>query len=220
MTFARGGGRAGLLLGVACAAFVSAGVTHGRAAGSGLKVRAVEIKAAYLYNFLLFAEWPEGAGTGELVSGSGLDAAAPGVQLPASEEGGPQTVIGIVGEDPFGDAFAEVEGKHDEALGSRLEIVRFGPYREGTILTRCHLLFVTASERRNLPSILAAVEGSPVLTVGEIDSFLKTGGMINLLVKRKKLHWEINYAASSAARIQLSSQLLRNAVRVIEKVEE
>ncbi len=215
---ARGLGRVGVLLTLACVAFASAGITPGTADGAGLRVRDVEIKAAYLYNFLLFAEWPEGARAGESARGFGPYAAS-GVHRVVSEQAGSQTVIGIVGEDPFGDSFAEVEGKYDEALGSKLVIVRFGSYREGMTLTRCHLLFVTASERRNLPSILRAVEGRPVLTVGEAAGFLEKGGMINLLVKRQKLRWEINYAAANEARIQLNSQLLRNAVRVIENGE-
>jgi len=221
--FARGWGRAGLLPALACTALVSAGASAGTSAGEATgsrpQVQAVEIKAAYLYNFLLFAEWPEEGGPGELASSPGADAAAPVERPAASREAGTETVIGIVGEDPFGNAFAEVEGKYDEALGSTLVIVRFGPYHEGMILTPCHLLFVTDTESENLPSILGAIEGSPVLTVGEEEGFLEAGGMINLLVRRNRLRWEINYAAANAAGIQLSSQLLRNAVRVIEQDE-
>ncbi len=153
-----------------------------------------KIKAAYLYNFLLFAEWPEHN----------------------EQETSEKTItIGIIGKDPFGDSFDEVEGRFIKSKKKKLIIKRFGPYKKGLNLKQCHILFIASSERNNCEELLVAVEGSPVLTVSDFDGFLESGGMINLVKFRRKIRWEINQTPVKKAKLRLSSQILRNAVRVV-----
>ena len=166
------------------------------AAAQPKKAPEYEIKSAYLYNFLLFVDWPE--------------------STPAHS--GPDTItIGIVGDDPFGKHFAGVEGKTIEAKGKRLVIKRFGRFRAGMDLKQCQLLFIARSEKDRVGRILNAVGAAPVLTVSEVDGFLDAGGMINLVVKRSKVLLKIDLDPVTRAGLAMRAQLIRIAEEVRSK---
>jgi hypothetical protein len=147
-----------------------------------------QVKAAFLYNFVKFVEWP------------------------ADGLGNPGTLtIGILGKDPFGEAIEEVRGK--TAKGRRIVVLRLHGVEE---LKECDLLFVCASEKGRLPQILKAVQNARTLTVGDQDSFCQAGGMVNLVFVKNRVGFEVNLAAASRARLRVSSQLLRLARLVLE----
>ncbi len=170
-----------------------------------------QIKAVYIYNFLLFVEWPE-SGNDEKKDSGGT----------AKIDGDRPIIIGIVGDDPFGESFREVEGKRVKSSKRRLEVKRFGRYRKNTDLSGCDLLFVCQSEWKYFPEILRPLKLKPVLTVGDWGGFLEAGGMINLVKVKNKIRWEINRTPVKKAQLKTSAQLLRNATRVVEipKLEE
>jgi len=148
-----------------------------------------QVKAAYLFNFLKFVEWPEGAFP---------DPLAP-------------IVIGIVGDDPFGEALPQVViGK--TAQGRDLVIRK---YRAGEDLRASHILFISASEKKRLPQLLASLHGSNVLTVADFEGFLEEGGMIQLFSETNRIRFAINVDAAVRAKLKLSSKLLSLA-RVAE----
>jgi hypothetical protein len=163
------------------------------------KASEYEIKAGYLYNFLLFASWPDSDKNNDDDNG---------------EVG--ELCIGIVGNDPFGNGFSEIEGKVIKSLNKKLVIKRHGTYKEGLGLERCKLLFVCSSEKGSLLEIIKELKGSRTLTIADVDGFLKYGGMINLVKVKKKIRWEINRTPVKKANIRLSSQLLRSAVKIVE----
>jgi hypothetical protein len=175
------------------------------------KASEYQIKAFYLYNFLLFTDWPEP----NEVKGAGQKS-----KLDTREE--EVITIGIVGKDPFGEHFIEVEGKIVKGKGKRLVIKRFGSYQKGFELEKCDLLFLSRFQKQKIRDILWHVEGHAVLTVADTDGFLEMGGMVNLVSIKNKIRWEINITPVKQSGLRLSSQLLRNAVRVVEvsKVEE
>jgi len=141
-----------------------------------------QVKAAYLFNFLKFVEYP-----GE----SFADPLAP-------------IVIGVVGEDPFGNALPQVViGK---TVQGRDLVIRV--YRAGEDLRGAHILFISASERKRLPMILSGLRGSSVLTVGDTAGFLEAGGMIQFLNENGRVRFAIDVDATSRARLKLSSKLL------------
>ncbi len=147
-----------------------------------------DIKAVYLYNFLLFISWPD------------TDAQ--------------EVVIGIVGDDPFGGAFRDVEGKAVKGSEKRLVIKRFGRYLAQEDLRGCDILFISRSEKKKFGKITAAVKTRPVLTVGDAPAFLDRGGMINFMVINEKVRWELNRQRIEAAGLRLNAQLLQSAVKV------
>ena len=148
-----------------------------------------QIKAAFLYNFAKFVEWP-----GDAFS----DSQAP-------------IVLGIVGEDPFGKALdGVILGK---TVNGRSLVVR--RLRRGEDLRSCHILFISLSEKRHLARILESLKGSSVLTVGEADGFVQSGGVIQLLLEEGRVRFEINPDAAARARLKISAKLMALARRVV-----
>ena len=200
---------AGIIVGILllmCASANASEVTEYVDAASLKQAKEYEIKAVYLYNFLLFVDWPQPQGK------NGLDEPKP----PAGNSSPKTITIGIIGNDPFGDNFDRVEGKFIKSKGKRLSIKRFGRFRRQLNLAKCDLLYICSSEMKNLDKILAGIKGNPVLTVGETSGFLEKGGIINLLKVGAKIRWEINRTPAKKAGLKIRAQLLRNAVRVVE----
>ena len=149
-----------------------------------------QIKAAFLYNFARFVEWPASA-------------------LPDSARA---LILGILGEDPFGPEIDRiVEGK--TVNGRRLEIRRL---KDTDSLNGCHILFVSTSEGRRLPRILEALRLLPVLTVGDFESFAGRGGIIDFVLEENRIRFEINQEAAERAGLKISSKLLKLATLVRE----
>jgi uncharacterized protein DUF4154 len=141
-----------------------------------------QVKAAYLFNFLKFVEYP---------SESFADPLAP-------------MVIGVVGEDPFGSSLPQVVmGK---TIQGRDLVVHV--YRGGEDLHGAHVLFISASEKKRVPTILASLRGSSVLTVSDEAGFLDAGGMIQFLNDNGRVRFAINTEATSRANLKMSSKLL------------
>jgi hypothetical protein len=170
--------------------------------------REYQIKAAFIYNFIKFVDWPK-----EKVA-----------------ESNEPVIIGIIGKDPFGNAFAPVKDKEDK--GRKVLIKRFKPIeelkksgeknrslleREIESLRKCHLLFICSSEEKSIKEIINLVKDHSVLTIGDMQGFLESGGIINFIMEEKKVRFEINMTAAKRARLEIRSQLLRLAKRVIEE---
>ena len=177
-----------------------------RAQADSASSREYQIKAAFLYNFLNFVDWPK-------------------ERIADSNE---PITIGIIGKDPFGDAFQPVRNK--KVRNKKIIIERFkgleelkkAGEKEKTemhriieALRKCHLLFICSSEEKELKEIINLVKGHNVLMVGDMKGFLESGGIINFLMEEKKVRFEINVAAVKRAELQIRSQLLRLAKRVI-----
>jgi hypothetical protein len=113
-------------------------------------------------------------------------------------------VIGIVGENPFGDELTQaVSGK--VVQGRLLEVRRFTPTEN---LRACHILFISASEKKRLSSILSALGGSSVLTVADMENFNASGGMIQFVMEDGSVRFAVNVTTTTRARLKVSSKLL------------
>ena len=193
----------------------------GHATGAGddsAHTREYKIKAAFIYNFIKFVKWPEEANEGSEKTSKDDDT----------------ITIGIIGKDPFGDAFEPVKGK--PVRGRKIVVKQFGEFRrlvndksndkaksEANIeaLRQCQLLFTCSSEKKDTDRIIEIVRGHNVLTIGETDGFVEAGGIVNFILEEKKLIFEVNLIASKRANLEISSKLLRVAKRVItEKTSE
>lgn len=144
-----------------------------------------QVKAAFLYNFAKFVEWPAGA----------------------FETAQAPFLVCVLGADPFGTDL-ERTLKNEKIGGREINVRRIKRVqeREG-----CHILFVSKSERDSLPQILGALKNAAVLTVSEFDSFTQLGGMINLYVEDRRIRFEINVAPAENAGLKISSKLLKLA---------
>lgn len=147
-----------------------------------------QIKAVFLFQFAQFAEWPASA--------------FPDATMPF--------VIGVVGEDPFGPYLDElVQG---EKIGSRPIVIR--RFHEPSETDRCHILFVSRSEAARLGPILAHVDHRSVLTISDVDTFTRAGGIVRFVMEAGKVRLRINVEAAKAAGLTISSKILRPATIV------
>lgn len=169
-------------MGLACL-WLAAGGVAGEEKGRG--VSEYQVKAAFIFNFTKFTDWPTNA------------SAPPNTPI----------VIGIVGQDPFGNTLDDVVS--GESVRGRPLVVKRLRVEED--LRSCHLLFISRSEKDRLPALLSRLKGSPVLTVGDFDGFANQGGMVNLLLIQKSVKIDINQAAAEEAGLQISAKLLKLA---------
>ena len=148
-----------------------------------------QVKAAFVYNFAKFVEWP---------SRSFPDASAP-------------LRICVFGLDPFGD---ELRGVANDKVvnGRRLQVSHAADLQAART---CHILFISSSEKGQLKSILQSLRGSDALTVGDTEGFTEQGGMINLVLEKNRVQFEVNRKAAEEAGLKLSSRLLSLAKNVI-----
>ncbi len=147
-----------------------------------------EVKAAYLYNFGKFVQWPDSA--------------------PAVRSG--FFTICVLGQDPFGRAlYRTVSG---EAIGGRSVTVRriAGPEKAAG----CRIVFVSGSLDGDLAEVLRVLGAASVLTVSDMPDFLELGGMIRFVMSGNRVRFEINLAAARRAGLAVSSQLLKLALSV------
>ena len=144
-----------------------------------------QVKAAFLYNFARYVEWPAEA-------------------FPPT---GQPFVVTVLGEDPFGPALDSVlKGRtiRDRSLSvrraARLEDVE-----------KSHILFIAGSEGEALARILRRLDAAPTLTIGESPHFAERGGMVRFRKDRDRVGFEINLTSTEKARLRVSSQLLKLA---------
>jgi len=148
-----------------------------------------QVKAAYLYGFGRFVEWPPAAA----VAGDGA------------------FVLCVLGDDPFGRLLDQAaEGA---VLKNQPVSVRRIERAEDAVA--CDTLFVSASEQPRLPRILSVVGRQPVLTVGDSPEFAQRGGMIGFSMEGSRVRFTVNLAAAQDAGLMLQSELLRVAASVL-----
>lgn len=147
-----------------------------------------QVKAAFLYNFARFVDWPPQAFAG------------PNEPL----------LICVLGEDPFGKALDNaVDGRKIEGRAIAVRRISDAHATRG-----CHMLFVSASERKRVLTLLASASGSGLLTVGDSDSATAEGMIINFILDGDKVRFAINVAAAERQKLRFSSRLLSLAVSV------
>jgi hypothetical protein len=147
-----------------------------------------QVKAAFLYNFAKFVEWPP----------------------EAFENPSQALVVCVLGEDPFGRALDDVVGGR-KIEGRALSIRRISDARQAR---GCRILFVSSSERKTALQVLAALNEPGVLTVGEADSATAEGMIINFTLEGCKVRFAIDEAAAERGKLRLSSRLLSLAIAV------
>lgn len=143
-----------------------------------------QIKAAYLYNFAKFAEWPAET-------------------LPSNAE----MVLCVVGNNALDGALDALNGRD---IGLRRLRVAQQNYA-GLSLAGCHLLYIGNSEQSHFLVILTALGNAPILTLSDIEDFAEKGGGIGLLFRDNKVVFEVNLEPIRKAGLHLPGQLLNIA---------
>lgn len=149
----------------------------------GQKASEDQVKAAYLLNFAKLAEWPRRA-------------------LP---DGPSPLVIGVDASDQsFLDVLKTVVA--GKVIGPHPVVVKSASSVEE--MKSCHIVFFRGSERKHAQAAIEALAQAGVLFVGEDESFLHQGGMINLVRDHGSIHFEVNAEALDRAEIHFSSKIL------------
>lgn len=145
------------------------------------------VKAAFVYNFARFTEWPASAFAG---SGSPLR-------------------LCVLGQDPFDGALDTIAGKK---IRNRELVISYPIWAEEA--QRCHILFISESVRERLPEIIALVNGFPILTIGDMPEVARSGGIIGLEKVENRIRFQVNLDAMERSGLRLSSRLLDLAIIV------
>lgn len=147
--------------------------------------REYDLKAAFLYHFAAFVDWPPSA----------------------FRRAQDPFVVGVFGDDPFGEVLDELLA--GERAGDRPMVVRRLTRLDE--VQDSQILFICASERARMREILARCAGQPVLTVGDVPGFVELEGMIGFSAEGSRLMLEVNLATVESADLVISSKLLRVA---------
>ena len=146
------------------------------------------LKAAFLYNFARYTEWPAQAFA---------DKDAP-------------IVFAVLGVDPFDGILDELlSGK--EINGRKVVLKRYASLEK---LERCHLLFVSRSMEKQWKDVRKHIKDWNVFTVAEFGNFARDGGVARFFIQSLQVRFEINGDAAERAKLKISSQLLNLSVVV------
>jgi len=142
-----------------------------------------EIKAAFIYNFIKFVEWPSSA-------------------FPAT---GRHIIIYVLGQDGVTKALEKLSGRIAQGRAITVKYTS-----DPTEMTQSHIVYVGQSEKDRMKTLINAIP-KHVLTISDMQSFAASGGMINFSTAEKKVSFVINIDAAERAGLKCSSQLLRLA---------
>ncbi|ABF39940.1 hypothetical protein Acid345_0937 [Candidatus Koribacter versatilis Ellin345] len=146
----------------------------------------LQVKAAYLYKFGAFVQWPASVAPSDDFS------------------------ICVLGRDGFGSVLdSTINGESIE--GKKLVALRVNSVREAA---QCRILYISNSEESRLRGILVELAKAPVLTVSDIPHFADRGGMIEFTLQSGRVRFDVNVTRAERAGLTLSSQLLKVAANV------
>jgi hypothetical protein len=168
--------------------------------------REYQIKAAFLYNFIKFVDWPNETSNSDK-----------------------PIIIGIIGKNPFGSAFEPMKDKPAkerkvvvkefkglDELEKSSQMDKSGKHPQIEDIRGCNLLFICSSEKEKLKETIDLLKDCSILTVADMQGFLEAGGIVNFVIDENKIGFEINTAAAKQAKLEIRSNLLRLAKRVVE----
>ena len=142
-----------------------------------------QVKAAFLFNFSKFLEWP------------------PEALGPPDEP----FVVGVIGNDPFGNNLDEIIA--GEIINDHPMIVK--RFKSTGEIDKCHILFINMPGKTS--EVLDTLKGRSILTVSNDPDFNRYGGIIRFYTENDMIRLQINIGAAKAANLTVSSKLLRIA---------
>lgn len=144
------------------------------------------LKAAFIYNFAKFTEWPDAA-------------------LPA----GAPFVMCVFGDAAVGDALGRTVRGQDVA-GHRILVSKLTAAEPPR---GCHVLYVSGVASGEAAQVVSPVRDGPVLTISDIDGFTQAGGIVQFFFDRGRLRFAVQQDSAKRARLHISSRLLTLAKR-------
>jgi hypothetical protein len=139
------------------------------------------LKAAFLYNFANFAEWPEEA-----------------------LGGGQRLSLCVAGDDAVADALEKtIKGRKVDSHELTVEVIK-----ADAPIGSCHLLYVGGLDKKRAGELLDSLKNAPIFTVSDVDQFAEMGGVAQLILENDRMRFAVNVGAARRARLKISSKLL------------
>jgi hypothetical protein len=180
---------AGNLSATRVAAVLAAACLLCTSTGRAQDVTESSLKAAFIYSFAKFTEWPQDA-----LPSTAIFSAC------------------VLGDSPTRDALERtVKGRL--LVGHSISVSQVQLNGE---LRSCHLLYVSGITLAQVRAVVAALRGAPVLTISDLDDFVRQGGIAQMFVENGKMRFDLNLEVARRSRLDLSSKLLVLAAHVRE----
>jgi hypothetical protein len=170
--------------------------------------RVQEIKTAFIYNFCKFIQWPEDK----------------------IEDANQPFVIGVFGDSPIKDTLGNLENKKiknkkiivkyfkglaDSELSKSKKEAKLESILEK--LSKPHILYISKTEKDYFQKLTYFLAKNNLLVISTHPEFLNSGGMINFVMQKNRIHFELNTAAIKRSNLTVSSKIMRLAVKIIEE---
>jgi len=140
------------------------------------------VKAAFLYNFARFTEWPADAFTSESAA----------------------LVIGVAGDEVLRRTIDNVvRGKF-----AGIRSLKTRQVKDANDTAGVQILYIGGTAASRAEDFVQALKNGPVLTIGEVDRFSEKGGMINFLVADNRVRFEIRVDVTEQSRLKVSSRVM------------
>lgn len=156
---------------------------------SRAEISALQVKSAYVFNFIKFVEWPARA-----------------------FKTGDKLRLCVIGDDELLASLASVNGRKVGAY--ELQVMHAD---NSAVWKTCHVLYIGEREQRRLVPVIKSLGTAPVLTISDIQGFAERGGAIGLLNRNGRMLFEVNLASTRKAGLRLSSQMLNLAANIFGK---
>lgn len=154
------------------------------------------VKAVWFEKFTRFIEWPPESNVN--------DAEKP-------------FIIGVIGKNPFENTLEKIYATQ-KIKNKNVEIIKISGISQISQVENCSLLFISQSEKDNIPKIVSTLKDKPVLLISDVDGAAARGVHINFYTSQSKILFEINESASRNARFYISFRLL-NVARLVEPIK-
>jgi len=155
------------------------------AVAQSAKLTEYQVKAAFLFNFAKFVEWPQSTFSNDTAT---ID-------------------IGVYGHNPFGKELDKIV--LGRTVKDRSISIRYSDYIDD--LLDCQLIFVGTHEKQDTELTLDMLKGKSILTVSDAPDFIRSGGMIALFMDKNKVRFGINAEIANQEGLSISSKLLKLA---------
>lgn len=145
-----------------------------------------QVKAAFLYHFGTYVQWPTAAPETDAITIAVLDEPAVAVQLAEFLPG-------------------------RRIAGRAVEVISIDSIDE---VGSAEILFIGQRQNDRLAEVIAELEQRPTLVVTDADDGLDRGAMVNFKIVDSRVRFEISVPRAEEAGLRLSSRLLSAALRV------
>jgi hypothetical protein len=154
------------------------------------ELSALQVKSAYVFNFIKFVEWPA-----------------------AAVKPGDKIRLCVIGDLELQNSLVALAGR--KVGGYELHVAPHPGSRDD--LHACHVLYIGEQQQRRAIPIIKALHAASVLTISDMPDFAQRGGGIGLLHRDDRMLFEVNLASTRKAGLRLSGQMLNLAANIFGK---